>query len=176
MKRFLIGLTLLACSFSALAHPNTINLLAGTYGSAAGIYNFSAGSTYAPYYGTGTGIVYGETLSAAYPYGYNLVEAWVGTTVGNITPLRSNVCYLTNFSGTFSNATFNSKTDTLTGVFVGSEFINGKWSPFTGHITGTFAMNGPTYSYGAHGVTRFRAARSPVRPSRPCRNPTPLCF
>jgi hypothetical protein len=34
-------------------------------------------------------------------------------------------------------------------MFVGSEFINGKWSPFTGHITETFAMNGPTYSYGA---------------------------
>jgi hypothetical protein len=32
-------------------------------------------------------------------------------------------------------------------MFVGSEFINGKWSPFSGHITETLNLNGNSYFY-----------------------------
>jgi hypothetical protein len=157
MKRFLICITLLA-SFSSLAHANTVNLLAGTSNSYSGVYSFPAGSNYGQYYGTGTGLVIGETYSPV--YGWNYVEAWNGTTVGTMTHFASAYAYLANFSGTFSNATFNSKTDTLTGLFVGSEFINGKWSPFSGHITETLNLYGSynenfgggwnyTYQYGS---------------------------
>ena len=144
MKRFLIGLTLLACSFSALANADTVNLSTMPW-SYSGAYTFPAGSYYAPYYGTGVGLVYAETYNSN---GWNYFEAWSGTTVGNITHFSNTWASIPDFSGTFSNATFNSKTDVLSALFVGSEFINGKWSPFTGHITETLNLNGYLYSYG----------------------------
>jgi hypothetical protein len=145
MKRFLIGLTLLACSFSALAHANTINLSTGPW-SYSEVDTFPAGSNYAPYYGTGIGLVYTESYGQT---GWNYIEAWGGSTIGNITHFTNTSAYIPDFSGTFSNVTFNSKTDVLSALFVGSEYINGKWVTFSGHITDTLALNGYAYTNGA---------------------------
>jgi hypothetical protein len=142
MKRFLLSLTLLA-SFSSLAHADTVNLSTQPW-SYSGVYSFPAGSNYAPYYGKG--LVYGETYNSN---GWNVFEAWGGTTVGNITHFTNIYASIPDFSGTFSNATFNSHTDVLFALFVGSEFVNGKWSPFSGHITETLNLNGGRYTNGA---------------------------
>lgn len=141
MKRFLICLALLA-SFSSLAHANTVNLDTYSY-SWSGVYTFPSTSAYVPYYGSSLieAESYGQT-------GWNYVEAWGGSTIGNITHFANAYLYIPDFSGTFSNATFNSKTDVLSGLFVGSEYINGKWSAFYGHITETLELNGGTYTNG----------------------------
>jgi hypothetical protein len=145
MKRFLIGLTLLACSLSSMAHADTVNLFTGPW-SYSETYTFPSGSGYAPYYGTGVGIVYTENYGTN---GWNEFEAWGGTTVGNITHFASTWAYIPDFSGTFSNATFNSQTDVLSALFSGQEFNGKTWVPFNGHLTETLALNGYTYTNGA---------------------------
>ena len=142
MKRFLICLTLLA-SFSSMAHADTINLDTGY--SWSGVYSFPSTSAYVPYYGTGVGLIQTESYGQN---GWSLIEAWGGSTVGNITHFSNTYAYIPDFNGAFSNAIFNSKTDTLTGLFVGYEFINGNWSPFSGHITEILELNGGTYTNG----------------------------
>jgi hypothetical protein len=151
MNRFLIGLTLLACSFSALAHADTVNLSSLPW-SYSGAYSFPAGSNYAPYYGTGIGLVYAETYNSN---GWNYFEAWGGTTVGNITHFANTWASIPDFSGTFSNATFNSHTDVLSALFSGQEFNGTAWVPFSGHLTETLNLNGYTgsYSYGGWNYT-----------------------
>ncbi len=144
MKRLLICFTLLA-SFSSLAHADTINLSTQPW-SYSGAYTFSAGSYYVPSYGTGIGIVYGETYNSN---GWNIFEALGGTTVGNITHFANIYASIPDFSGTFSNATFNSHTDVLSALFSGQEFNGTAWVPFSGHITETLNLNGYTYTYGA---------------------------
>jgi len=151
MKRFLFGLTLLACAVVLPAHADSVNLSTQPW-SYSYAYSFPAGSNYAPYYGTGLGLVETETYNSN---GWNYFEAWGGSTVGNITHFANTWAQIADFSGTFSNATFNSKTDVLSALFSGQEFNGTAWVPFSGHLTETLKLNGYTgaYSYGGWSYT-----------------------
>ena len=143
MKRVILALPIMLLLLSLSAFANTVNLLSGTYGSQAAVYTFPAGSNYNQYYGTGVGYIFAETWPTT-----SFLLVTNGTTIGNITSFANSSAGLANFSGSFTNATFNSLTDTLSGTFTGTEFLNGTWVPFKGRITETFTLNGGTYTQG----------------------------
>jgi hypothetical protein len=148
MKRTMLFLSMmLLLSLSALA--NTVNLDPQSNGVAA-VFTFPAGSYYSQYYGTGVGLVVAESF---YSNSYNYFKVVKGTTVGNITHFANTYSYIPDFSGTFSNATFNSKTDVLTAAFSGSEFNGTTWVPFNGHLTEVLNLNGGTYDGGGYSYT-----------------------
>jgi hypothetical protein len=157
MKRILIipillGIVALVCALPAQA--NSVDLMScTTCGTSGGVDTFPAGSNYNQYYGTGIGLVYAVTwgLDGSSP---NVFEAYSGTTVGNITYFSSTYSSINNFTGVFSNATWNSKTDVLTATFKGLEYLPGTgWVPFSGHLVDTLAFTGATYFNNYNGWT-----------------------
>jgi hypothetical protein len=148
MKRVTLFLPImLLLSLSAFA--NSVNLSTGSYSQGV-VYTFSAGSYYAQYFGTGIGLVQGESYNSN---GWNYFEAWSGTAAGNITHFANTYLSMADFSGTFSNATFNSKTDVLTAAFSGSEFNGTTWVPFKGHLKEVFNLSGGAYNGGGYNYT-----------------------
>ena len=125
------------------AHADSVNLSTYAY-SYSTAFTFPAGSSYAPYYGTGLGLIETETYNQN---GWNYFEAWDGTTVGNLTHFANTWFELSDFSGTFSNATFNSSTDVLSASFSGSEFNGTAWVPFSGRLTEVLNLNGYAGGY-----------------------------
>ena len=146
MKRVVLFLPILILLLSLSAFADTVNLSTQPWSYATSL-TFPANSNYAPYYGTGIGIVETET----YSNGWNYFEAWGGTTVGNLTHFTNTWSSMADFNGTFSNATFNSTTDVLSAMFSGSEFNGTAWVPFNGHLTETINLNGYTGSYNYSG-------------------------
>jgi hypothetical protein len=126
-----------AMLYALPAHANSVNL--STSWNAAYVYSFPAGSNYSQYYGTGIGLIETEGYDQ---YGLVLIEALGGATTGHITSFAYIYTDIAGFNGTLSGGKFNSLTDTLTGSFVGSEFLNGTWVPFSGHLTETLNLNG----------------------------------
>ena len=138
MKRVVLFLPILMLLLSLSAFADTVNLSTQP-GSYAASFSFPANSYYAPYYGTGIGIIETETYNQS---GGNFFEVWNGTTVGNVTHFTNTGSSMPDFNGTFSNATFNSTTDVLSALFSGSEFNGTAWVPFNGHLTETINLNG----------------------------------
>jgi len=148
MKRFAILLAVLAFTYAALpACADTVNLVPSGSNSYSYIYTFPAGSPYASSYGTGIGLV--ETVNYTNS-GYNLFEAWGGTTTGAITKFAWDYVY---FDGSWyeapGNWTFNSNTDVFSGNFSGP---GGK----TWFFTETFGTPGAYGSYNYSGYYTFQ--------------------
>src|ERR1700686_5098374 len=122
MKRAMPFLPILLL-LSLSAFTNSVNRSTQPY-SYANAFTSPAGSWQEQYFGTGVGIVSTGTQNSN---GWNYFEAWSGTTVGYVTHFANTWSQIADFNGTFSNATFNSKTDVLTAAFSGSEFVNGSW-------------------------------------------------
>jgi hypothetical protein len=137
-----------ALLFTAPVHADSVNLSTQP-GSSVGVYTFPSTSNYAPFFGTGIGIITTDTFNEN---GQNSFQAWTGTTVGNVTHFANTYLDIPNFDGTFSNAAFNSATDVLTAAFSGSEFNGTTWVPFHGQLTETFDFNGGSvFSYNYDG-------------------------
>jgi PEP-CTERM motif len=140
---------LAAMLFAVPAHADSVNLSPQPY-SDVSVYTFPSTSNYAPYFGTGVGLILTDTYNQN---GENYFESGVGTTVGNITHFANTFFDIPNFDGTFSNATFNSTTDVLTAAFSGSEFNGTTWGAFNGQLTETLSFNGPTSFYDEDGFS-----------------------
>jgi len=147
MKRVMLFPPILILLFSLSSFADTVNPSTQPWSYAVS-FTFPANSNYAPYYGSGIGIVETETYNQN---GGNIFEAWGGTTVGNLTHFTNTWSSMPDFSGTFSNATFNSTTDVLSAMFSGSEFNGTAWVPFNGHLTETINLNGYTGGYNYSG-------------------------
>ena len=144
MKRVMLFLPILILLFSLSSFADTVNLSPQSWSFAVS-YTFPANSNYFPYYGNGL------VETGTYSNGWNYFEAWDGTTVGNLTHFTNTWSSMSDFSGTFSNATFNSTTDVLSAMFSGSEFNGTAWVPFNGHLTETINLNGYTGGYNYSG-------------------------
>jgi len=118
--------------------------LGGSNSSYAYSYGFPVGSPYAPYYGTGLGLL--ETGTWSTGAGGTWLEAIYGTTKGNITSFAYSY-FDSSLLGSFnlSNAKFNSKTDTLTASFVSA----GK----TWHLTEVYGTAYYNYNEGTYSFT-----------------------
>ncbi|MGA8619001.1 MAG: PEP-CTERM sorting domain-containing protein [Candidatus Sulfotelmatobacter sp.] len=117
MKHFAILVAVLAYTCAALpAYADSVNLVPPGSSSYSEVYTFPAGSYYAPYYGTGVGLIETETDTGS---GYNWFESWDGTTKGAITKFAYDYAEFDGSEYSGSNWTFNSKTDVFSGSFSG---------------------------------------------------------
>jgi PEP-CTERM motif len=132
------------------AKADSINLLPPGSGSYAWTASFPAGSNYNSYYGTGLGYLETQT------YGNGIDTALVvsgGSTVGSITKFANGGMSVyggyQDLYGSLSNASFNLKTDTLTGTLTGQQYnlLTQSWKPVTVYLTETLALNGSSGTY-----------------------------
>jgi hypothetical protein len=158
MKKIVLALFLMfAASF---VHADTINLMSLSPYSYSDVYTFPANSAYAPFYGTGIGLVEAGVCCNS---GWTQSEAYGGTTLGHVTHFAYAYFYSSPWGNVnMFNSTFNSKTDVFQSYFLAggkqwhlSETFSAPYGSW-GYNDGTYI-----YSYTYGNLTKASATTVP---------------